>query len=763
MVAFLNMAKARKGLKFEAVFCPGGQDPFTTVEWVQRDCEILNVHGARVFFQEGVSAPRSWSNLAVGIAASKYFRRRGVPKRYSSTGGETSVAHLVARVVSTIAKEGGRAGYFASPRDAKNFARDLSYLCLHQMAAFNSPVWFNCGLYHRYGIRGQGQLWRYDERRRRTVPVPDVYKFPQTSACFILSVADDLASIFSLAQTEALIFKFGSGAGANFSRLRGKNEPLESGGESSGLLAFLEVLDRGAGATKSGGTTRRAAKMVILDVDHPEISDFIRWKVREEEKARALMAAGYSGGLDGEAYRTVSGQNSNNSVRVSNEFMAAVERNEPWRTHLRTTGATATTWRARDLWREMATAAWACADPGVQFHDTINRWHTCPQEGPITASNPCSEYMFVDDSACNLASLNLAKFLRTDGGFEIEKFKAAVRLVFVAQEILVSCSAYPTPKVAENSFRLRPLGLGYANLGGLLMRQGLAYDSGEGRALAAALTALMGGEAYRVSAELAKVRGPFASFRKNKKPMLKVIHQHREALKNIAAGEIHRPVVEAARGVWDEALHLGSRSGFRNSQTTVLAPTGTIGLFMDCETTGIEPDFALLKSKSLAGGGQITMINPAVTVALQKLGYPSEVRVRALEHLEKTGSLEGFQDLKPEHLSVFDCAQRLKPRGRSLSAMAHLQMMAAVQPFLSGAISKTINLPAETDVDQIEDIYLQAWRMGLKAVAIYRDTAKSAQPLKAGWAPTCSACGHSTERSGNCFKCLNCGHSESCG
>ncbi len=515
------MPKSTYALKFNAFFLQANADLFASVKWTRRRSKILDIHGNAVFDQAGVEAPEGWSDLAVNIAASKYFRKRGVPKKLEPSGGETSVKNLIARVVGTIASEGLKNGYFSSREAAATFARELGFLCVQQMAAFNSPVWFNCGLFHKYKIKGNTRLWRFSHKKKRAVRSVTAYENPQSSACFILSIKDDLSSIFNLAQTEALIFKFGSGSGTNFSKLRGKNEPLESGGESSGLLAFLEVLDRGAGATKSGGTTRRAAKMVTLDVDHPEILEFIRWKSHEEKKAKALVKAGYSGGMDGEAYRTVSGQNSNNSVRVTDRFLKAVAADQEWWTTKRTTGGKEKKYSAREIWREIAVAAWECADPGVQYHDNINRWHTCPESGAIEASNPCSEYMFLNDSACNLASLNLVKFLKEDGHWDVEAFQKAVRLVFVAQEILVESSAYPTPEVAENSYKFRPLGLGFANLGGLLMRLGIPYDSEEGRAFAAAIAALMTGVAFSPRGALDLKRYPFiAMVRRRRSPLI---------------------------------------------------------------------------------------------------------------------------------------------------------------------------------------------------------------------------------------------------
>lgn len=702
-----KLPKVEKGLEITPFFSPLKGPDYVGVEW-----------GKRMVGGQQFEAPVKWSDLAVEIAVKKYFRR------------DKSVRHLIDRVVDTISAFGLKQGYFKDKASAGVFSREIKQLCVEQRAAFNSPVWFNCG----------------------------VQKEPQCSACFILKVEDSLDKIFDLAKTEALIFKHGSGAGGNFSPLRGKDEELSPGGKSSGLMAFLEVLDRGAGATKSGGTTRRAAKMVVLDADHPEILEFVRWKAREELKARRLLEAGYSGGLDGEAYHSVSGQNSNNSVRVTDQFIKASLNKQEWWTRDRLTGHKRQKLMAADLWDEIVSAAWSSADPGLQFHDTINRWHTCPKEGVIHASNPCAEYMFIDDSACNLSSLNLASFLREDGGFDLEAFRRAARLMLIAQEILVSLSSYPTLRIAENSRRLRPLGLGYANLGGLLLRLGLPYDSEAGRAWGAGLTALLGGVAYATSAELAGVMGPFDAFKRNRASMLKVIERHWRAARALAGsmvdGSVRKKidgsqieldgVVHAACLAWDLALKQGRRFGFRNAQATALAPTGTIGLLMDCETTGIEPEFALVKTKSLVGGGIVRQVNKAVGPALKRLGYsPAQIQ-RLEERLRRMGALdreaglhEDNMQLHDEHLAVFDCAQPQRPGGRHLSVDAHLLMMAAVQPFLSGAISKTVNLPADASEADIGLVYRRAWELGLKAISVYRDTSKSVQPLVA----SCHVCG----------------------
>ncbi len=821
-----SAGKAKQGRKAKAAaqhsdtvamgrhFTVTGQNPLDAVEYVKSSSKIKDTDGKAVFEMKDVEVPAGWSQLAVDILVSKYFRKAGVP----GTGHETSVRQVVARVAHTLRVEGEKAGYFSNT-DAQSFEDELSFLLIHQMGAFNSPVWFNLGLHHAYGIEGSGGNYAWDPASMRIVETKDAYSRPQCSACFIQSVDDDLMSIFQLAKNEARLFKYGSGTGTNFSNIRAANEKLAGGGTSSGLISFLEVLDRGAGATKSGGTTRRAAKMVCLDMDHPEIADFITWKSREEKKVAALIQAGFSSDFNGEAYRTVAGQNANNSVRVNDQFMNAVENNEKWNTYARTTGEVMNTYEARNLWKMLAEAAWACADPGVQYDTTINDWHTCPNTDRIHASNPCSEYMFLNDSACNLASINLVKFLQDDGSFDIEGFRHACRVFIVAQEILVGLSSYPTEQIAQNSHAYRPLGLGYANLGTMLMLKGIPYDSEQGRAWAAAITAIMCGHAYAVSAEEAGAIGPFDGYAKNRAPMMNVIGKHREAAYSIARGLCPDELIDAAREDWDNAMNLGSQNGFRNAQVTVLAPTGTIGLLMDCDTTGIEPDFALVKFKKLAGGGYFKIVNQSVPMALENLGYSKsetseiidyvlgKLKFKGTPHvnrewlaskglndaeiakLEKalpgtfelssaftkwgmgeetlkrlgiaesvynaptfnfltfsgltqsqlneaneaicgTMTVEGAPHLKSEHLAVFDCANKCGAKGtRYIAPMGHVRMMAATQPFLSGAISKTVNLPNETSVEEIQEIYLQGWKLGLKAVALYRDGCKLSQPL----------------------------------
>ncbi|MEZ4288468.1 MAG: vitamin B12-dependent ribonucleotide reductase [Polyangiales bacterium] len=819
------------GLAVSRVFTDTGVDPLDAVTYERRDSQITNADGSIVFELKGAEVPEGWSQLATDIAVSKYFRKAGIDG--DNKKGERSVRQLVFRIAHSIRESGEKfGGYFADEAAADAFEAELSYLLIHQRAAFNSPVWFNCGLFQRYGIEGSGGNYAWDPVQDTIITTKNAYENPQCSACFIQAVEDDLMGIYELVRNEARLFKYGSGTGSNFSSIRGKREKLSGGGTSSGLMSFLEVLDRAAGATKSGGTTRRAAKMVCLDMDHPEIVDFIEWKQREEKKAQALIQAGYDSDFNGEAYHTVSGQNSNNSVRVTDEFMKSVENDGEWKTYFRTTGEVADTFKARELWRKVSNAAWSCADPGVQYDTTINDWHTCPNTDRINASNPCSEYMFLDNSACNLASINLTKFLDEKGDFDIEGYRQAIRVLILAMDILVDYASYPTNTIAKNSHNYRPLGLGYANLGTMLMQLGISYDSDTGRAICAALTSIMCGEAYATSAELAATKGPFNGFRQNRQPMLRVMNKHRDVAYRVneAGGPgmtsdepttCPNVLVDAARRSWDLAVDLGEKYGYRNSQTTVLAPTGTIGLLMDCDTTGIEPDFALVKFKKLAGGGYFKIVNQSVPQALERLGYtqaqvadivsfvtgtntftgaphagrkflleqglnerdiekaekalrgvfdvgsalaPWVLGTETYERLEIPASkygapgfnllrhwglkdsqiaemndvvigrmtIEGAPHLRAEHLPVFDCANRCGKTGqRFLAPMAHVHMMAAAQPFLSGAISKTVNLPKESTVEDVEDIYMEGWKLGLKAVALYRDGSKSSQPLNA--------------------------------
>lgn len=776
------------GLQFAARFVKKGERAFEQVSWIQRRSQIFDPDGQLVFEMDKVEAPESWSQLAIDVAASKYFRKTGLPQSISKTGSETSVKQMVSRVVNTITQAGELAkDYFSSKEDQRQFSEELTHILVQQKGAFNSPVWFNCGLFHQYGIKGSPGNFYWDDKEEGVKASTNAYEHPQCSACFIQSVEDDLSSIFDLIKQEAKIFKYGSGSGTNFSPIRGRQEAIQGGGKSSGVMAFLEVFDRGAGATKSGGVTRRAAKMVCLDMDHPEILEFIDWKKKEEEKARALIAAGYSAGFEGEAYKTVSGQNSNNSIRVTDAFINAVIKGEAWSTQARTTGEVIDTFQARDLWKRVADAAWACADPGIQFHDVINRWHTCPQSGSIRTSNPCSEYMFLDDSACNLASINLVHFLGKNNEFDLDGFLHTVRVLFVAQEIMVDLASYPTPKMVANSHHFRPLGLGYANLGAFLMRQGVAYDSEEGRAWTGVISALLTGQAYRVSAEMAQWKGAFAGFKKNQTDMLRVMRQHKKALSRLGKKGVPASLLNEAKKVWSEAIQKGEQFGYRNAQATVIAPTGTIGLLMDCDTTGIEPEYALVKYKKMAGGGYVKIINQSVPHALNQLGYNGAEIKEILHYIIENSTIEGAPHMKSKDLNVFDCATPSGKGLRSISAQAHIEIMAAAQPFLSGAISKTVNLPASSSSDEVEKIYMQAWQKGLKAVAIYRDGSKAAQPLsgkkaksssssmlsaapkppakalsEGHEAPECTICGYLTVRSGTCFKCLNCGQTTSC-
>lgn len=863
------------GMQIDRKYTKIGVNPFNQFDWEIRDSVITNPDGSVVFEMKNVEVPAHWSQRATDIVASKYFRKAGLPKGQ----GETSVKQVVNRIVRTIADEGR--DYFDRAVDLDIFTDELTYMLCAQIGAFNSPVWFNVGLFHDYGITGEGQAFRHENGE--TKRIENVYEYPQSSACFIQSVDDSLSGIMDLVKNETMLFKYGSGTGTNFSNIRGKGEKLAGGGESSGLMSFLDMFDRAAGAIKSGGTTRRAAKMVCLDVDHPEIEDFITWKMREEKKAHALIAAGYPSDFNGETYRTIGGQNSNNSVRVSDEFMAAAkDTTEPnWYLNNRTDGKITKIVNAPDLWRLIAEAAWHCADPGVQYDDTINAWHTCPNSGRINGSNPCcmtgnmfvqttdgpvtfkeltrlydegkslprahalklrkfdnaevtqqitrawvsgkttalvevwtkrglqirctpehrflnrdqqwieaknlkigeelltedrnlcdsvtqivpielrtpvevydievegvhnfavldrnhddaigviahnSEYMFLDDTACNLASLNLTKFLNADNSFDIPAFRHAVRVFFIAQEILVGLSSYPTEKIAKNSHDFRPLGLGYANLGTLLMLLGKPYDSDEGRSIAASITSLMTAHAALTSAEMAKVKGAFEGFALNRESMLGVMKKHYVEHCKLDSQALHSnfamPISDVATNVWIDAFNLGQTHGYRNAQFSVLAPTGTIGLLMDCDTTGIEPDFALVKIKKLAGGGTMKIVNQAVTTAMLNLGYSLDDAEHFNKEISDGTPLGQTRWLLPEHRNVFACANEIDPMG-------HVKMMAAVQPFLSGAISKTVNLPNSATVEDVQKIYEAGHAMGLKSIALYRDGCKASQPLNA--------------------------------
>ncbi len=845
------------GLTFTRLFTKAGEDVFAGVKYARRSCKITNPDGSIVFAMDGAEMPADWSQLATDIMVSKYFRKAQVPQYAEGDdpihgkplkdedgniqlGPERSARQVINRLAGCWRYWGEKYGYFRTPEDGQAFYDELCHMLLRQMVAPNSPQWFNTGLNWAYGITGPSQGHYYvDPETEVMTKSTDSYTRPQPHACFIQSVRDDLVGeggIMDLWTREARLFKYGSGTGTNFSNLRGEGEALSGGGQSSGLMSFLRVGDRAAGAIKSGGTTRRAAKMVCLDLDHPDIESFINWKVNEEKKVAALIAAGYDSDFNGEAYATVSGQNSNNSVRVPKEFIDAVRKDGDWHLRWRTDkNHISKTLKARDLWQQIAFAAWACADPGVQYDTIINDWHTCPASGRINASNPCSEYMFLDDTACNLASLNFTKFYDTGKGkYDIAALKHATRLWTTVLEISVAMAQYPSEPIAQGSHDFRTLGLGYANLGTCLMLGGIPYDSAEARAVCGALTALMTGESYATSAELAAAHGPFSKYKENAKHMLRVMRNHRRAAYNAKPDEYEglsvppvgidseycpEDLLKAARESWDRAVELGKQFGYRNAQTTVIAPTGTIGLLMDCDTTGIEPDFALVKFKKLAGGGYFKIVNQSVEPALRQMGYDEKQTKAIIAHIVGTLSLKnspainesslkakGFTDvdlskvesalfgalelkqalapwvlgeealkrlnvsveesrkkgfnlalslgftheeyvsannhicghqtiegaplLKPEHLPVFDCANRCGPRGeRFIHHMGHVKMMAAAQPFISGAISKTINMPNEVNLEDVKDSYLRAYDLGLKAVALYRDGCKLSQPL----------------------------------
>lgn len=840
-----------RGLTIERRFTVAGEDVYDSVEWDSRDSKITNPDGSVVFEMSGAEIPAQWSQVAADIMVSKYFRKAGVPQFDDAgnvilddngevvTGPERSARWVIKRLAATWRHWGETNGYFASTTDAATFEDELAYMLLHQMAAPNSPQWFNTGLHHVYGIEGTAQgFWYVDPETEQPIESADAYTRPAPHACFINRVEDDLVNqggIMDLWVREARLFKMGSGTGTNFSNLRAEGEPLSGGGKSSGLMSFLKIGDRAAGAIRSGGTTRRAAKMVILDIDHPDIEAFINWKAGEEKKVRALVAAGYPSDFNGEAYATVAGQNSNNSVRLSNAFLNAVINDKDWDLTARTDGSVMKTVKARDLWRQIADAAWQSADPGLQFHDTINEWHTCPAEGEIRASNPCSEYVFLDNTACNLASINLGEFYDDRAGtFDLEAYRHAVRLWTIVLEISVTMAQFPSRDIAVGSYDYRTLGLGYANLGSLLMRMGIPYDSDHGRAIAAALTSMLTGVAYSASAEMAEALGPFPKYGINRDSMLRVIRNHRRAAYNEDIGDYEGvshfvmgidpglaplDMLEAARTAWDTALTWGEQHGYRNAQVSCLAPTGTIGLLMDCDTTGVEPDFALVKFKKLAGGGYFKIANQSIAPALRRLGYSDTTIQQIIEYVVGINSLarsphinmatliakgftaedlnkieeilpgvfeigfafnqwilgedvmqrlgftpeqynapefsmlkalgfsdmqirkandyicgrqtiEGAPHLREEHLAVFDTANRNGRFGeRFIHHTGHIKMMAVVQPGLSGAISKTINMPNEVTREDIEESYRMSWELGLKAMAIYRDGSKASQPL----------------------------------
>ncbi len=687
------------GIRVPRFFSKPAVHPFDTIDWDFRSAKISNDRGEVIFEQTNVEVPKSWSQLATSVVVSKYFRGAiGTAQR------ETSVKQLIERVARTVADWGRKDGYFQTSEDADAFYAELAHILVTQRMAFNSPVWFNVGIEER----------------------------PQCSACFINSVEDSMESILTLAKTEGMLFKYGSGTGTNLSPLRASRERLTTGGWASGPVSFMKGYDAFAGVIKSGGRTRRAAKMVMLDADHPDIVDFIRCKELEEKKAWALIEAGYDGGVNGEAYGSVFFQNSNNSVRASDEFMRAVLDDKEWTTHTRTNGEVMDTYRARDLMKMIAAAAWVCGDPGLQFDTTINEWHTCSATDRIYASNPCSEYMFLNDTACNLASINLMKCVDDDGEFDVEAFNHIVDVTILAQEIVVDNAKYPTDQIADMSHRFRTLGLGYANLGALLMSRGLPYDSDEGRNYAAGITALMTGRAYRQSALVAEKHGVFEGYPENREPMLRVIEKHRMHVGKIVSRQVPERILNAAQLAWDEALNLGRTHGYRNAQTTVLAPTGTIAFMMDCDTTGIEPDIALIKYKKLVGGGLLKIVNNTVPAALARLGYSANEIQDIVSYIDLEETIEGAPHLKAEHLPVFDCAFKPTKGSRTIHYRGHIRMMGATQPFLSGAISKTVNMPHEATPEEIAQTYIESWKQGLKAVAIYRDGCKRSQPLNTG-------------------------------
>jgi ribonucleoside-diphosphate reductase alpha chain len=691
-----GQGRAKTGLKIARYFSRAGVHPYDEVEWELRSASITNEKGKVVFEQNNVEIPKAWSLMATQVVVSKYFRGPlGTPQR------EHSVRQMISRVVDTITGWGRKDHYFASEDDAQAFADELTHILLHQKACFNSPVWFNCGIEAK----------------------------PQCSACFILSVEDTMDSILDWYRKEGLIFKGGSGSGVNLSKIRSAKEQLAGGGTASGPVSFMKAADASAGVIKSGGKTRRAAKMVVLNIDHPDIEDFIKCKVEEEKKAWALIEAGYDASLDGPAYGSVFFQNANNSVRVSDEFMQAVEDDRDWHTKYVTSGQPCESFKARDLLRMIAESTYFCGDPGMQYDTTINDWHTCSNTARINASNPCSEYMHLDNSACNLASLNLLKYLREDGVFDTESFRRAVDIIILAQDILVDNSSYPTAEIAANAHAFRELGLGYANLGALLMTLGLPYDSDAGRSYAGAVTALMSGEGYLQSARNAAATGAFSGYELNQQPMLRVLNKHRAQAYKISSSHVPLDLLTAARDAWDQTCAEAEKFGVKNSQISVLAPTGTIAFMMDCDTTGVEPDIALIKYKKLVGGGVLKIINNTVPRALKRLGYDVKQSQEIVEYIEEQGTIEGAPHIKDDDLEVFDCAFKAEKGSRTIHYMGHVKMMGAVQPFISGAISKTINMPNDATIEDIMHAYTESWKLGLKAIAIYRDGSKRTQPL----------------------------------
>ena len=730
---------AGSGLAIKRVFSAAAVHPFDELEWERRTAEISDDGGKAIFKQENVEVPKNWSVLATKVVVSKYFYGElGTPER------ETSVKQLVHRVARTIADCGVKDGYFKTPEDGETFYQELAWLCVNQFGSFNSPVWFNVGLWHQYGVgknSGTGN-WHYDAATGEAKRASTQYEFPQGSACFIQSVRDTMEDIMRLAGSEAMLFKFGSGTGTDLSPLRSSRERLSGGGRPSGPLSFLKVYDQIANVVKSGGKTRRAAKMNTLKDWHPDILEFIECKAKEEKKAWALIEQGYDANFNGDAYGSIMYQNENLTVRASDAFMQSAVEDKDWTTHWVTNAAKpGPTYKGRELLRKIAEGTHICGDPGMQFDSTIQRWHTCKNTEPIHSTNPCSEYVFIDNTACNLASLNLMKFRHDDGTFDVERFKAAVRIFIIAQEIIVDNASYPTKEIAENSHTFRTLGLGFANLGALIMAEGTAYDSNEGRALAGAITAIMTGQAYEVSAEMAAAKAPFPGYldarcthvpkpigKDNRDCMLDVVRLHRSHVAQIDAS-CPKYLRDQAQHCWNRALAMGEKHGYRNAQVSVLAPTGTIAFMMDCDTTGIEPDIALVKYKLLAGGGILKIVNRTVPMALEELGYNAEQSKDIVEYIDQNDTIEGAPHLKEEHLTVFDCAFKAQKGTRSLHYMAHLRMMAAAQPFISGAISKTVNMPETATVEDIMTTYTEGWKLGLKAIAIYRDGSKRSAPL----------------------------------
>lgn len=723
-VSELQAPSGRGGLAIDQVFSIPGVDPFDQITWEKRSAHITDDKGQTIFEQKDAEIPADWSQLATNVVVSKYFYGE-----CDTDHRESSVRELIHRVTRTITDMGAADDIFASNEDAERFYNELTWLCLNQYGAFNSPVWFNVGLFHQKGVEGSEGNYHWSAAAERPERTMRSYEHPQASACFIQSVDDTMEDIMRLAQDEAMLFKYGSGTGTDLSTLRSSREKLSGGGTPSGPLSFMRIFDQIAAVVRSGGKTRRAAKMQSLRCDHPDIKEFIECKMIEERKAWALIEQGYDGSFNGEAYASVMYQNANLSVRVTDDFMQAGIDDADWQTFEVTTGDPSGKYRARELLDLIAEGTHVCGDPGIQYHTTINRWNTCSAGGEICASNPCSEYMFLNDSACNLASVNLMKFRRDDGTIDIDRLRAAVRIFIIAQEILVDGPSYPSERICRNSHDYRPLGLGYANLGALLMSLGLPYDSDQGRAVAASVTAILTGTAYETSAELACRLGAFPKFYRNRNTMLDVMRMHRAAVEDISAENCPQAMLDAARRCWDSAISAGGEFGYRNAQATVLAPTGTIGFMMDCDTTGIEPDIALVKYKQLAGGGVFKIVNQTIPRALQRLGYDDQQIDRIVAYIDQYDMIEGAPDLRDEHLPVFACAFKPANGSRCIHYMGHIRMMSAVQPFISGAISKTVNMPNDVTVEEITRVYVEAWKLGLKAVAVYRDKSKRTQPV----------------------------------